>query len=384
MDLMEYRAQGLFAKYNIPCCLGIVVNDLDELERQKDVLKYPAVIKAQVKTGGRGKAGGVKFADRYEDVKMVAEAMFGMNIKGHTVKKLMISEKKSVDREFYLSVILDRGTKCPVFMFSPDGGMEIEKLAKEHPDRIYKTVVTPSFGAKDYIANYFGTKAGLDNTQIKELNVLIKNLYKLFCEYHCLLCEINPLAIDASGHIIALDGKISIDDSALPKFPEFAAPEDGEVVHPLVKEAAGYNFLYIPCDSEGDVSVISNGSGMIMSCIDHIAKHGSKVRSSLDLGGGATANRIQEAIRIVLSDPDIKILFINIFGGITRCSEVALGIKGAIETYGVKVPVIVRFEGTNKEIALETIKTLPNVINVDGLISGVEALCKIKKGEVVK
>ena len=183
-----------------------------------------------------------------------------------------------------------------------------------------------------------------------------------------------------NGNLVALDGKVSVDDSALVKLPDIAAPESGEKLNPLVEEAAGFNFLYIPCDPTGDVAVVSNGSGMIMSCIDHIAKHGMTVRASLDLGGGATADRIKEAVRIILADPEIHYLFINIFGGITRCSEVALGIKKAIEEYGIKSPIIVRFEGTNKEIALETIKPLENVIYADGLISGVKELCVLKKG----
>ena len=380
MDLMEYRAQGLFDKFGVPCNVGVVVDSLEELEAKKDEIRYPAVVKAQVKIGGRGKAGGIKFADNFEEAKAAAEAILGMNIKGHIVKKLMICERKPIAREFYLSVMLDRGTKCPVFIFSPEGGMDIETLAKEQPEKIFKTVITPAFGAKDYVANYFAGKAGLDKAQTKELAVVVKNLYKLFCDYHCLLCEINPLIVDTEGHLVALDGKVSVDDSAVVKFADLSAPEPGVSVEPLVQEAADFNFLYIPCDPEGDVAVVSNGSGMIMSCIDHIAKHGYKVRASLDLGGGATADRIKEAVRIILADPKIEILFINIFGGITRCSEVALGIKGAIEEYGITSPIIVRFEGTNKEIALETIKPLTSVIYADGLISGVEELCKLKEG----
>ncbi len=380
MDLMEYRAQTLFDKYGLRCSLGIVVASLEELEEKKDQLVYPAVIKAQVKTGGRGKAGGVKFAENYDEAVAAAKAILGMNIKGHIVKKLMISGKKEITREFYLSVMLDRGTKCPVFIFSPEGGMDIEKLAKEQPEKIFRAVVDPMLGAQAYTANYFASKAGLDKAQTKDLASVLLKLYRLFTEYNCLLCEINPLAIDVNGNLVALDGKVSVDDSALVKLPDIAAPESGEKLNPLVEEAAGFNFLYIPCDPTGDVAVVSNGSGMIMSCIDHIAKHGMTVRASLDLGGGATADRIKEAVRIILADPEIHYLFINIFGGITRCSEVALGIKKAIEEYGIKSPIIVRFEGTNKEIALETIKPLENVIYADGLISGVKELCVLKKG----
>lgn len=384
MDLMEYRAQALFDRYGIPCNVGRVIGSLEELEGLRDSLAYPAVIKAQVKTGGRGKAGGVRFAENYEEAVAATRAILGMNIKGHIVRKLMISEKRSVTREFYLSVMLDRGTKCPVFIFSPEGGMDIETLAKEQPEKIFRAVVDPRIGAQGYTANYFASKAGLTKPQTKQLAALLRALYRLFIEKNCLLCEINPLAINDEGGLIALDGKVSVDDSALVRLPDIAAAEAEEPVDPLVKEAADFNFLYIPCEPSGDIAVVSNGSGMIMSCIDHIAKYGMTVRASLDLGGGATADRIREAVRIILADPAIRYLFINIFGGITRCSEVALGIKGAIEEYGIASPIIVRFEGTNKEIALETIKPLKNVIYADGLISGVKALCDMKTGGDLK
>lgn len=379
MDLMEYKAQELFHKFGMRCNSGITVDSLEELEDKKNEIVYPAVVKAQVKIGGRGKAGGIKFADNYDEARNAAQAILGMDIKGHTVRKLLLCSKKEVAREFYLSVMLDRGTKCPVFIFSPEGGMDIELLAKEHPEKIFKTVITPGLGAPAYVANYFASKAGLDKALTKELGDMIGKLYSLFTEYNCLLCEINPLAIDTDGHIIALDGKVSIDDSAIVKLPDIAESEKNATVDPLVKEAADFNFLYIPCDNSGDIAVVSNGSGMIMSCMDHIAKHGMSVRAALDLGGGATAERIKEAVRIILADPAIHYLFINIFGGITRCSEVALGIKYAIEQYNITKPIVVRFEGTNKEIALETIAPLKKVIYADGLISGVEELVNLKK-----
>ena len=379
MDLMEYRAQELYAKFGVNGNYGVIADSLEELESKKDTLEYPLVVKAQVKIGGRGKAGGVKFADNYGEAREATRAILGMDIKGHTVRKVMLVKRIAVRREFYLSVILDRVSKSPVFIFSPEGGMEIERLAKEQPEKIYKTVINPLLGAKAHHAAYFASVAGLDKPQTKELTALMLNLYRLFTAYNCTLCEINPLVVTEDGHIMALDGKISIDDSAVCKFPDIAAPEAGEVVNPLVAEAANYNFLYIPCDPEGDVAVISNGSGMIMSCIDHIAKHGYKVRAALDLGGGSVAEKIKEAVRIILKTDGVTELFINIFGGITRCSEVALGIKMAIEEYGITSPIIVRFEGTNKELALETIRPLDTVIYVDGLISGVEELCRLKE-----
>lgn len=370
MDLMEYKARELFVKYGLPSGVGVVGDTVEEILASRENITYPAVVKAQVAVGGRGKAGGIKFAENEEELVAACSAIFGMDIKGHTVKKIMVKPKDEIGRELYLSITLDRGARRPVILFCPEGGMEIEA----HPEKVIKYPVDPTRGIPDYTARYLAGKAGLNNDQFKELYALLVKLYKLFREYDCMLCEINPLAIDAEGHLLCLDGKVSIDDSALKRLPDMQEYEKSAPREPMVAEAESFNFLLIPCNKEGNIGIMSNGSGMLMSCMDALAKRGMTTRTTLDLGGGATAERIKEAVRILLSDPKIEYLFINIFGGITRCDEVAGGIRLAKELYVIKQPMVIRFEGTNKDKGLEIINGLGNVTYVDGLLAGVEVL----------
>lgn len=380
MDLMEYKAKELFYKYGLPTAVGAVADSVEELAKKcaEVNIEYPVVVKAQVQTGGRGKAGGVKFAENPEELKDVSKSIFGLDIKGHKVNKVMTLHKVEITRELYLSIMLDRNTKCPVIIFASQGGVDIEQTAKETPEAISKIVIHPLMGLRDYTARYLADKAGFNDQQYKQLVVLLQNLYRMFNEYNCLLCEINPLAITEEGDLWALDGKVSVDDSAVKNLPDLTEYSKNMEKHPLVKEAEQSDFLYIPCDPAGDIAVMSNGSGMIMSCIDIISKNGMTVRASLDLGGGATGERIKEAVRLILSDEKTEYLFINIFGGITRCDEVALGIKLAIEEYGISKPVIVRFEGTNKDKGLEILRQLSSVTYVAGLLEGVQELTKQK------
>ncbi len=378
MDLMEYKAKELFCKFDIPATEGIVADTAEELITKCKGIRYPVVLKAQVQVGGRGKAGGIKFAENDNELKASAESIFGLDIKGHIVKKVMVTNKTNIEKELYLSIILDRKTKCPVIIFSPMGGIDIELTAKEHPEAIHTVVIDPAIGLRDYTARYLASKANMTPEQSKQLNHLIKRLFVMFSDCNCMLCEINPLAITTEGDLLALDGKVSIDDSGLKRMPDLLAYSKTQDRHPLVEEAESFKFLYIPCDENGDIAVMSNGSGMIMSCIDMISKNGMSVRASLDMGGGATSDRIKEAIRIILSDVKTKMLFINIFGGITRCDEVAAGIKLALEAAVIKKPIIVRFEGTNKEQGLEILESLEEVTYVSGLLEGVSELVKLK------
>ncbi len=370
MDLMEYKAKELFVKYEIPSSVGIVGDSLDEILAQKDKIVYPCVIKAQVATGGRGKAGGVKFAENEEELIACCNAILGMDIKGHIVKKIMVTPKNDVAREMYLSITLDRGIRKPLILFCPEGGMEIEA----HPEKVIKYPVDPLRGISDYTARYLADKAGLDKGQTAQLLDILKKLFRLFREYDCMLVEINPIAIDHEGNLLALDGKVSVDDSGVRRLPDMQEYEKLAPKEPLVQEAEEFNFLLIPCNNAGNIGIMSNGSGMLMSCMDALAKRGMTTRTTLDLGGGATAERIKEAVRILLSDDKIEYLFINIFGGITRCDEVAGGIRLAKEMFHVKQPMVIRFEGTNKDKGLEIINGLDNVTYVDGLLAGVEVL----------
>jgi succinyl-CoA synthetase beta subunit len=375
MDLMEYKARDLYQKYQINTPNGVVVESPDELPAKAAGLAFPLVVKAQVQTGGRGKAGGIKFAKNEDELVEAAKNILGMNIKGHVVKKLLIVEKAEISKECYLAVMLDRMAKRPMVIFSPEGGVDIEETAKKSPEKIFKVPIDPVIGVRDYIARYILGKSGLGMELHDKMHDLLNKLYKMFSEYDCTLVEINPLGITENGELVALDGKVSVDDSALYRQPEILEFRDSIEEHELVVEARKFRFLYIPCDGDGNIAVMSNGSGMLMSCIDIITRQGMKVGAVLDLGGGATADRIKEAIRILLSDSKIDALFINIFGGITRCDEVASGIKAAQENIARDKLVVVRFEGTNKDKGLEILKTVEgNAVFADNLIDGVKIL----------
>lgn len=374
MDLMEYQARSLFEEWGLPVLKGFTTDTAETLTSEE--LSFPLVVKAQVATGGRGKLGGIRMADNKEELKNVAAAILGMDIKGHIVEKVMITEKAEIAKELYLSIMLDRNAKKHIILFSPCGGMDIEQTAKENPDKIFKLEIDPLLGYNPSDGMYLGKKAELDNAQQKQLSALIAKLYTMCKVQGCMLAEINPLAITKDGNLLALDAKVSVDDSMIARHENLSAIKAAQKQEPLVAEAASYKFLYIPCDKEGDVVIMSNGSGMLMSCIDHVTRNNRTVSAVLDMGGGATADRIEHAIRILFSTPGAKILFINIFGGITRCDEVAAGIRNAVEKQGIDKPIVVRFEGTNKEKGLEIINGLKGVTYVDGLLSGVEEIVR--------
>ena len=375
MDMMEYKASELYGRYGIPAMQGVVADDLEGLESKINGFKYPVVVKAQVQAGGRGKAGGIRFADTSGEALEVSRKILGMDIKGHIVRKLLIVEKLEVQKEWYLSIVLDRLSKGPTIIFSTEGGMDIEETARTSPEKVLKVSVDPMIGIIDYIPRYLLSKSGCDMAYFDQLFDLLKKLYRLFTEFDCMLVEINPLAISDENKLVALDGKISIDDSALARQPEILEFRDSLLENDLVFEARKFKFLYIPCETNGSIGMMSNGSGMLMSCIDMITKQGMKVGAVLDLGGGATSDRIKEAIRIILLNSDIKVLFINIFGGITRCDEVAAGVKAAVEAMSGEKFILVRFEGTNKEKGLEILRSIKGgVISVNGLREGVSEL----------
>ena len=371
MDLMEYRAKQLFIQYGIAATNGPIITSADELDNE-GMPEYPVMIKAQVPTGGRGKAGGIKFCKDKEAAKKAASDIIGMSIKGHEVKKALVTYAHPIMSEIYLAITLDRALNCPVILYCDQGGMDIEA----HPEAVKRVPINPVIGLRDYHARYLNPS--------KEFYALLQKFYRLFCEYDCLLCEINPLSPTEDGGFIAIDGKVTVDDSAMKRHPDLADYAATFERHELSIEAEKFNFLYIPCDMSGDVAVMSNGSGMLMSCMDALATKGITVRATLDLGGGATAERIREAVRIISCEKEIKQVFINIFGGITRCDEVAGGIRAAIEEYGINKPVVARFEGTNKEKGLEILSGVSGVDYAAGLVEGVELIAKQRKDGIVK
>ncbi len=379
MKLLEYQAKALFDEASVATMPGCVIRDAAGAAQvlQEAGLSYPVVVKAQVQIGGRGKAGGIRFADNEEEVLKHAEDLLGSTLRGLPVRELLVVEKCEHETEWYLSIMLDRLSKRPLIMFSDLGGMEIEETAKTRPEHLRKITVDPMIGIQDYMARYLLSSLGLDVSYTKALHKMLQGLYRVFESHDAMLVEVNPLIVDKEGKLIALDGKVDVDDSALYRLPDVAAWRDAMPEPELVKEARSFNFLYIPVEEQGTIGVVSNGSGMLMSCIDMISREGMKVSAALDLGGGATAERISHAMRIMFSTPGIKAVLINIFGGITRCDEVAGGVKLAFENHirNDEQFVVIRMEGTNKDLGLEILKSIQgDVVLVPGLRESIRAL----------
>jgi len=389
MKLYEYQAHALFAEHGLPSLKGFVASSAAEASDRMSADRtsadgaaasgapsFPVVVKAQVQTGGRGKAGGIRFAENAAELEAEAARVLGLTINGLPVKKVFVTEKVSVAREMYLSVALDRKEKCPVVVFCADGGMEINEIADAHPEKIVKLHLRGETELKPFMVQYLVDKSGLAASFKAPLGALASSLLSLFFARNAMLVEVNPLAVTSSGELLCLDGKIDVDDNALYKFDDLRAARDEMEADPLILEARGWDFLYIPVREDGDIAVISNGSGMLMSSIDLISQKGYAVHSVLDLGGGATAERIKEAVRIVLSESKVRLLFVNIFGGITRCDEIAKGIAGSWDAVKSK-KLVLRLEGTNKEEGAAIVRGLnPDIYLADDLVDGVERIVK--------
>ena len=330
MNLMEYKAHELFREKGLPAHDGHVFNSLEELIESSSSFSYPLVLKAQVETGGRGKAGGVKIVENEKDLIPTATRIFGLDIGGHRVERIFVVKALSIVKEMYLSIVFDRSLKCPVLIYCNEGGVDINEIADRNPSKMIKFSLYPGQEIRDYMIDYIMDKSNLAYGLRSSFCSIIKNLYELFLDNNALLVEVNPLVLTDTHELRLLDGKVTIDDNSLYLHPQLLEYRDAMETNELVLEARKHNFLYIPIEGDGHIGVISNGSGMIMSSIDLISNKGMKVNCALDLGGGATAGRIKEAIRIVLSNSLVKSLFINIFGGITRCDEIANGVKKSL------------------------------------------------------
>ncbi len=382
MKLLEYQAKEIMEKFGVPTMKGIVIDELEGIPEKIETacLQYPVVIKAQVQIGGRGKAGGVKFAENAQQAADLCKQMLHMDIRGYSANQLMIVEKANPAAEWYVSILLDRLTKSPLLIFSPVGGMDIEETARIHPEKIAKVPMDPFRGVQDYTIDYAMDKTGADKKYRGALKDIVSRLMKAFYAYYTMLIEINPLVIDENGVLTALDGKVEVDDNALYKLPDILLYRDRLQEEKRVIDARNVNFHFVHIEETGSIGVMSNGSGMLMSCIDLISKRGMKVGAALDLGGGATADRIQKAVEIVLSDERIHTAFICIFGGITRCDEVAKGACMAMEGQPENKKVILRMEGTNKEQASQIVSGSGLPIRIAGGIpQAVDMLWNLQK-----
>jgi succinyl-CoA synthetase beta subunit len=355
MKIHEYQAKELFKKYKIPIPSGSVAFTADEACKVAEGLGgWPVVVKAQIHAGGRGKGGGVQLARSAADVGTVAGRILGMTLvthqtgpEGRLVRKVLVEQELNIQKELYLSIIPDRASAKVVIMASEAGGMDIEEVAAKTPDKIIKVFVNPLLGLQGYHCRQLAFGLNLPPAAIKSFTPMLQNLYRLFVEYDCSLVEINPLVITAEESVIALDAKINFDDNALFRHKDVVEFRDLHEEDPLEVEASKFNLNYINLD--GNVGNMVNGAGLAMATMDIIKLAGAEPANFLDVGGGASAEMVENGFRIILSDPNVKGILINIFGGILRCDTLATGVVEAAKKTGIKVPVVVRMEGTNVE-----------------------------------
>ncbi|TML20825.1 MAG: ADP-forming succinate--CoA ligase subunit beta [Actinobacteria bacterium] len=348
MDLYEYQGKELFKRFGIPVSEGRLATTPKEARAAAAELGGQVVVKAQVLTGGRGKAGGVKLAGGPDDAEQKARDILGLDIGGHVVRKLWIERASDIAKEYYLSVTFDRGAKKPLFMLTTEGGVEIEQVAEENPDALSRLHVDPLEGYQPYQARrlIYGAAIGDPNEQ-KQILAIVEKLYRCFIESDAMLCEVNPLIVTPDGEVKALDSKFTVDESALFRHPDVAEMRDVEAADPLETFAREKGVTYVKLD--GDVGILGNGAGLSMSTVDVVVVAGGRPANFCDLGGGGDAQGVVEALEVITRDPQVKSIFFNIFGGITRCDEVARGILAALEKMQISLPIVVRLDGTNAE-----------------------------------
>jgi succinyl-CoA synthetase beta subunit len=374
MNLHEYQAKHLFAAYGMPVPKNCVVSAAGDVPAVLASLGGERwAVKAQVHAGGRGKAGGVHIVENGEDVAHQVGQMIGKRLvtyqtgaDGQPIHHVLIEQTCNIDRELYVGAVIDRATRRVVIMASTEGGMEIEKVAAETPEKILRTTVDPMLGLMPYQCRKLAFGLGLEGTQVRDFTQLLIGLSKLFMEKDLALVEINPLVVTQEGQLLCLDGKINVDDNALYRQPDLVEMRDSTQEDERENRAKEWDLNYISLD--GTIGCMVNGAGLAMATMDLIKLHGSEPANFLDVGGGATKERVAEAFKIILSDANVKAVLVNIFGGIVRCDLIAEGIIGAVEEVGIKVPVVVRLEGNNAENGIKILEASDlNIISAHGL-----------------
>ena len=347
MKIHEYQGKLLMEKYQIPTTKGSVADNPADAKRIAQEIGRKVAVKAQVHVGGRGKAGGIKIANTPEEAYEAAKAILGMNIKGLTVKKVLVEEAVDIATEYYLGMLVDRDSKRVIVMASAEGGVEIEEVAERSPEKIAKVWVDPAVGLQDYQIRQLIFGAGFDRRYVKEATSFLRHLYACMIGADADLAEINPLAITQDGRMIAADAKINIDENSLFRHPDLAGWKESEDGHEIEEEATrrGLTFVHLG----GNIGIIGNGAGLVMTSLDVVNREGGKPANFLDIGGGAKADVVKNALEIVLMEEGLQGIMINIFGGITRCDEVARGIIHATEGMDLNIPVVVRLSGTEEE-----------------------------------
>jgi succinyl-CoA synthetase beta subunit len=347
VDLFEYQGKQLLAAAGIPVPSGEVAETPEQARAAAERIGGRVVVKAQVQIGGRGKAGGIKLADAPEEARARAADILGMDIRGHTVHRVWIEEASEIQREYYASVTFDRGEKRPLVMLSAVGGVDIEEVAASQPEKLARLHIDPLTGFQPHHARWLAYHAGIDEGAQRGVVEVLGRLYAAFVDRDAMLMEINPLIWTADGRVIALDAKVSIDNNSLYRHPDLAELEESTTQDAQERMAQERGVTYVKLD--GDVGILGNGAGLVMSTLDVVALAGGRPANFLDAGGGSKADEVVTALEVLLSDDKVKALLVNIFGGITRCDEVAEGLLTALERLDAGLPIVVRLDGTNEE-----------------------------------
>jgi succinyl-CoA synthetase beta subunit len=361
VDLLEYQGKQLFARHGVPVPEGAPASSVEDAVKRARELGFPCVVKAQVQIGGRGKAGGIKVANSPEEAEEHAKAILGMDIRGHTVHELWIEQASDIAAEYYASIVFDRSAKAPLVMLSTKGGMDIEEVAEEDPGAIARLHVDPLLGFQDFHGRRLAFEAGVDADVVRPVGAMLARLYDAFIAEEAMLVEVNPLIVTGKREVVALDAKVTLDANALFRHPENEKLRDPSAEDPQEQMAKEKGLTYVKLD--GDIGILGNGAGLVMSTLDVVAQAGGQPANFLDAGGGSKAEAIVDAVEVILSDEKVKAVLFNIFGGITRCDEVARGLIEAFEQVKPDVPFVVRLNGTNEEEGQRLLAdaALPNV-----------------------
>lgn len=379
MDLLEYQGKQIFARHGLEVSDGKAVTTVEDAVAAANEIGYPVVVKAQVLIGGRGKAGGVKLAANEDEAREHATNILGLDIKGHIVRTLWIEHASDIATEYYASVLLDRSAKKPLVMFSVEGGVDIEEVAENTPEKLIKETVDPLVGLTKEQAVGIATKGGADADVIEGVADCLVALYNVWINEDASLAEINPLIVTPDRKVKALDAKVSLDGNAMFRHPENADLGDKANLDPIEVKAAEQDVVYVKLD--GNIGILGNGAGLVMSTLDVVAQAGGSPANFLDAGGGSDAEKVKQAVALILSNENVKAVLFNIFGGITRCDEVANGLVGAFNDLKPTVPFVVRLDGTNDVQGREILEkaALPNVHTAKTMLEAAEKVVALAK-----
>ncbi len=380
MDLLEYQGKQLFARHGVPVPSGSPATSLEQAVAAADEIGYPCVVKAQVLIGGRGKAGGIKVAADRDEAEAHARAILGMDIRGFTVHEVWIEAASDIAEEYYASIVFDRSAKKPLVLLSKEGGMEIEEVAERDPSLIARVHVDPLIGFQDFHARRLCFEAGLDGDLVRPVGALLAKLYEAFVREEALLVEVNPLTVGGDRSVTALDAKVTLDDNSLFRHPDNAELRNLSAEDPQEQMAKERGLTYVSLD--GDIGILGNGAGLVMSTLDVVAQAGGAPANFLDAGGGSKAEAITSAVEVILNNPNVKAVLFNIFGGITRCDEVAQGLIEAFSSLDVTVPFVVRLDGTNDVQGRELLSQadLPNVHTEATMLGAAQKVVELAAG----